>query len=306
MFQFTTTNVINSSVDLTSGKPLWSFQAAKENKPASLNVKRVNNFISDNVSAIYKAVAHDGELAKVSMDLSQINGKKGDQLCLSIYLGLSQGSHDSRYSNDLVLKGKPLSVDFVFGDTVEETIDKLVKTIKKYQLMIYGEKLLNIEGNGSYIVIEATNEYQRFRKVNIEKLDASANFNMGEFEVVYSLADLDEKETNAEVTDSAEGFFKGKEGFGTYSWLLHNLRIPTEMRTRTFATNQDETPVLGAKYNQYTIHYCVNRGVLGTNAVGDMVTSSTVHVFYVKSDLASDFESALEQLGTVTEVKPKA
>jgi hypothetical protein len=24
MFQFTTTNVINSNVDLTSGKPLWS------------------------------------------------------------------------------------------------------------------------------------------------------------------------------------------------------------------------------------------------------------------------------------------
>ena len=74
MFQFTTTNVINSNVDLTTGKPLWSAQdkiATKTaTKPASLNVKRVNNFKSDSVVAIYKAEASDPELAKVTLDLS--------------------------------------------------------------------------------------------------------------------------------------------------------------------------------------------------------------------------------------------
>lgn len=57
MFQFTTTNVINSNKDFTTGKPLWSAQEAADGKPASLNVKRVHNFISTNIVAIYKAVA---------------------------------------------------------------------------------------------------------------------------------------------------------------------------------------------------------------------------------------------------------
>ena len=55
-------------------------------------------------------------------------------------------------------------------------------------------------------------------------------------------------------------------------------------------------------YNQYTIYYCVNRGILGDNAVGDMVKSRTTHVFYVKQDLASDFEAALAKVGTVINV----
>jgi len=70
MFTFTTTNVINSNKDLTTSKPLWSAQDATEDKCASLNVKRVNNFKADNVIAIYKAEATDPELAKVTLDLS--------------------------------------------------------------------------------------------------------------------------------------------------------------------------------------------------------------------------------------------
>lgn len=119
---------------------------------------------------------------------------------------------------------------------------------------------------------------------------------MGEYTVVRSLDDLDEKTSNAAVTATEEGYFVGKEGFGTYSFLLHNLRLPTSARTRAFGINQDETPIVGAKYNQYTIHYCTNRGVLGLNAVGDTVKSVTTHVFYVKSELAADFEAALAKI----------
>ena len=234
-------------------------------------------------------------MAKVTIDLSQINGKEGDTFRLALYIGLSQASQDSRYSNDMILKGKPFAVDFVFS-TAEKTAESLVKTIKKYDVLVYGDKLLNVSYSGTFVTIEATNEYQRFRKVNIEKFDESAHFGMGEYTVVRSLDDLEEKKTNAAVTATEEGYFVGKEGFGTYSFLLHNLRLPTSSRTRAFGINQDETPIVGAKYNQYTIHYCANRGVLGLNAVGDTVKSVTTHVFYVKSDLATDFEAALTKI----------
>lgn len=305
MFQFTTTNVINSDKDLTTGKPLWTTKDAAGSTPASLNIKRVNNFIATNVVAIYKAVAQDAENAKVTFDFAQVSGTAGDIFRLHLYVGLSQASQSSLYANDLQWKGKPFSVDFVWGTNAADTVAKLVKTINKYAAMVYNKKMLNVTSSGTYITIEATDEYQRFRFVNIEKFDADAYHGMGEYNVVRSLDDLTEKDSNAEVTATAEGYFVGKEGFGTYPFLLHNLRLPTYARNRWLALNQDETPIVGAKYNQYTIYYCVNRGILGDNAVGDLVKSRTTHVFYVKQDLATAFEAALGKVGTVITVSGK-
>ena len=305
MFQFTTTNVINSDKDLTTGKPLWVTKDASGGNPASLNIKRVNNFISTNVIAIYKAVASDAENAKVTFDFAQVGGNPGDVFRLHIYVGLSQASQSSLYANDLQWKGKPFSVDFVWGTNATDTVTKLVKTINKYSAMVYNKKLLNVTNNGTYITIEAVDEYQRFKFVNIEKFDAGAYYGMGEYNVVRSLDNLTKKNSNAEVTATAEGYFVGKEGFGTYPFLLHNLRLPTYARNRWLGLNQDETPIVGAKYNQYTIYYCVNRGILGDNAVGDIVKSRTTHVFYVKQDLATAFETALGKVGTVITVSGK-
>ena len=296
MFQFTTTNVINSNKDYTTGKPLWSAQDAALDKPASLNVKRVSKFLGPNVVSIYKAEANDPEMAKVTIDLSQINGTDGESYRLSVYIGLTQASQESRYANDLILKGKPFTVDFVWKTSAADVAKNLVKIINKYAVMVYGEKLLNVSCSGAYLTIEAVNEYQRFRKVNIEKFDKDAYFGRGEYNAVRTLEDLSEQASSAALTGTVEGYFVGKEGFGTYSYLLHNLRIPTAMRTRAFGVNLDENPIIGAKYNQYTIHYCADRGVLGTNAVGDTVKSVTTHVFYVNQSVASEFEEALTKI----------
>ncbi len=296
MFQFTTTNVINSNKDYTTGKPLWSAQDAALDKPASLNVKRVSKFLGPNVVSIYKAEANDPEMAKVTIDLSQISGTDGESYRLSVYIGLTQASQESRYANDLILKGKPFTVDFVWKTSAADVAKNLVKIINKYAVMVYGEKLLNVSYSGAYLTIEAVNEYQRFRKVNIEKFDKDAYFGRGEYNAVRTLDDLTKQASKDTLNGTTEGYFVGKEGFGTYSYLLHNLRIPTAMRTRAFGVNLDENPIIGAKYNQYTIHYCTDRGVLGTNAVGDTVKSVTTHVFYVNQSVASEFEEALTKI----------
>lgn len=194
------------------------------------------------------------------------------------------------------MKGKPFTVDFVWKTSAADVAKNLVKIINKYAIMVYGEKLLNVSYSGAYLTIEAVNEYQRFRKVNIEKFDKDAYFGRGEYNAVRTLEDLSEQDSSAALTGTVEGYFVGKEGFGTYSYLLHNLRIPTAMRTRAFGVNLDENPIIGAKYNQYTIHYCADRGVLGTNAVGDTVKSVTTHVFYVNQSVASEFEEALTKI----------
>ncbi len=302
MFQFTTTTVINSNRDFTTGKPLWSAQAADGTNPASFYVKRVNKFLANNVHVIYKAEAHDAEFAKVTIDLSQLSGTDGDIFRLHIYLGISQASQSSLYANDLQWKGKPLSVDFIWDTDAATTAEKLIKTINKYEIMVYNRKLLNVSNSGTYITIEATDEYQRFKILNIEKLDRDAYYGMGEYNVVRSLEDITEVDSNDAVTATSEAYFVGKEGFGTYPFLLHNLRLPTYERTRWLALNQDEAPIIGAKYNQYTIHYCVNRGILGDNAVGDLVKSRTTHVFYVNQTVSDEFEAALATIGTINTV----
>lgn len=296
MFTFTTTNVINSNQDLTTGKSLWSLGDGDK----SFYVKRVNNFHADNVVAIYKAEAIDPEPAKITIDLAGLGASTGDTLRLAVYIGLTQASQDSRYSNDLILKGKPFTVDFIWKGTADKVAEQLEKTIKKYSILVYGEQMLNISRSGSFITLEAVNEYQRFRTVNIELFDKEAHQGMGEYTVIKSLEDILEVSDSASVTANSEAFFPGREGFGTYSFLLHNLRLPTSARTRAFGLNQDETPILGAKYNQYTIHYCAKRGPLGLNAVGDVVKSVTTHVFYVKEDLVTDFETALDKFAAQT------
>lgn len=303
MFQFTTTNVINSDKDLTTGKALWAYAAASGSKPATFTVKRVNTFKAPNVTAIYKAEAQDAEFAKVTLNLASVSGAtKGETYRLHIYVGLSQASQSSLFANDLQWKGKPFSIDFVWEDNAANTAKKLATNISKYSAMVYNKKLLNVSYNSTFITIEATDEYERFRFVNIEKFDADAYHGMGEYTVVRSLANLTEQDTNADVTNSAEGYFRGKEGFGTYPFLLHNLRLPTYARTRWLALNQDETPIIGAKYNQYTIHYCTNRGILGDNAVGDEVKSRTTHVFYVNQTVSNAFETELKKIGDITTV----
>lgn len=306
MFQFTTTNVINSSKDLSTGKELYTFiEEDQENgKPASFNVKRVNNFLAPNIKAIYKAKANDPEMAKVTMAFPYSKIKYGDTVRLSIYVGLSQASQDSRYSNDYFYKGKPFTVEFQWknlGD-LTKSVAAIVKLIEKYQLMVYTEKHLNVSSNQEYITIEATNEFQRFKKVNIEVLNPDTPpLYLGEYIPVKTIEDIEEVESPETLSGQVEGYFVGKEGFGTYSYLLHNIRIPTAYRTRVFGINQEETPVPGAKYNQYTIHYCANRGILGLNAVGEVTKSVTTHVFFVREDLADIFEGYLKQVAEATD-----
>lgn len=295
MFQFTTTNVINTNVDLTTGKPLWSAQKkgdsdrnGNEYKVSSLNIKRVNNFKQPNVVHIFKSKYTAPKNAKATLNLAAVGGSKGKAYRLSIYIRLSQSLQSSYYSNDMVFKGKPLSVEFNWQDGAANTAKKLADIIKKYEIAVYEKPIVKVTANDSVLTIDATDQYQRFHTVEIEEYDANAYHGMGKYTPVLTAHEKSHEEDDANAT-----IIQGVEGFGTYEWLLHNLRLPTTMRTRVFAMNSDETPIPGAKYNEYIIHYCVNRGILGNNAVGDLVKSMTTHVFYVNQEVSQQFESAL-------------
>lgn len=286
MFNFTTTTVINSQQDYSTGLPLWSLQKktlADGKETTTLNIKRLHNFNKDNVVAIYKAVGNRPELAKVQISLGDLGANQKDLFRLNIYIGLTQASQDSRYSNDMIYKGKPFFIDFIWKGTAAQVAENLVKNIKKYQLTTYGDKLFNITNSGEDLVIEATNEFQRFKKIDIQLIDTQAYGGFGDEETIKSLEDL--TEVDDVTTVASDNYFVGKEAFADYNYIMRNLRLPTSARSDAFAINKEENPIPGALYNQYTIHYCANRGQLGLNAVGHVVKSLTTHVLFVNQDL---------------------
>lgn len=294
MFQFTTTTVINSNEDYTSGlKPLWSAQEAKDGKPANMNVKRHLKFIKDNVVSITKAEYTAPKFAKATLDISAL-GKTEGNFRIAMYIKLAQSSANSYYANDLVFKGKPFYVEFVWkkGEQAADVAKKIKDTVKKYMLTVYEKDLVKVSVNGTKVVIDGIDEYQRFSRVDIEEYVKDLTTPLpGTFEVIKSALTEDHKK-DAEY-DEKFTIEQGVEGFGTYQWILKNLRLPTAARTSWTAINADEVPVIGAKYNEYIIRYCVNRGIMGGDAVGEVTKSLTTHVFYVNQNVSAQFEAAL-------------
>lgn len=293
MFQYTNTIILNNNLD-SSGKPKWTSvtdvpedKATTENpaKEGELNVKRVMHFFKNNVQAIYKRAANDPVLSTVEFDMAN-NGAGVYRVVL--YMRLS-GSNNAYYSNDMVFKGKPLVYEFSVetDDTAGDMATKAKNAINKIA-SLYGDNYITVDAVSGKLKITGTDEYQVFTVAKVQKFDPNVNSAL----------------IGGEFVDSIEATItNGKPGFGTYTQIIKDLRLPTMEAIRFGGINQEELPILGAKYNQYTIYYCKDRGIMGSDAVGDTVTSKTTHVFFVNTDIATEFETALGNIGTVEEVK---
>lgn len=295
MFKWTNTLIVNSNLD-SSGKAKWSAQPEDTGSGVvgSFEFKRVNKFLKPNVVHIYKRAASDPVLGKVTFTMD--NQGVGNYR-VALYIRLS-GSQNSYYSNDLVFKGKPLMYEFAVKDasaTAADIAKEAARVIEKIQT-IYGDHWIKASANGNNLVIEGMDEYQLFTKAEIQKFDSALNTALvgGEFVTIATALPADDPDY-----DGVNTIVKSKEGFGTYWMILKDLRLPTLEARRFAAPNEEELPVAGAKYNQYTIYYCKERGIMGGDAVGEVTKSMTTHVFYVKEDLAAGFETALGNIGTV-------
>lgn len=286
MFQFTTTTVINDTIWDGQKDARWSFQEADEDTgvPASANIKGVGIFKAPNITYAFKAVGHDGEIG--NFEFKMPTATDGDMLRLSFTIALSQIDNDSLYANDYSYKGKKFFIDFPYVNNAVETAKYLEKIVKEGQLNIYSRKLWNLTSSTGNVTVKGTVPSQRFRDVKVEKLVHLKDFNREEYQ------DLN---VDVKAVD-------GKDDFLTSDWITRNLRLPTSMRTRYTAFNKHENPIEGALYNQYTIHYCAKRGQLGLNAVGQEVTSTTTHVFFVLQTIANKFEELLSNVLADTNV----
>lgn len=331
MYNFVTTTLINS---LTYGKKkenllsVYNLETAIDGvdnvETANKNlkgfsIKRVRDFyknkMNEEVLSVYKAAGYDAVLSKATINLGNIwtaaaTDDTAGQYRLKLYIQL-QGSENPYYANDLVFKGKPFFVEFMVktGQTAATIAANIKKNADKYIAMVYEDKLLDLEVSGNNLVINATDEHQRFTVVAIEKFKAGIFAMEGAFVPVAelsSITDIDPttgKASKARTIDDAAGtagtisVAQGIEGFGTYHHLMKDYRLPTAANRRWIAIHGDETPILGKIYNQYTITYCSDRGNMGTSVIGQPTKSVTTHVFWVANDIADTFEKGLNELG---------
>ena len=273
MFNWTTTTLINE----------MPFVKADGEK------LRIGNKLFEKrwVENIRKAEGHKMELCEATVDLSKVEFGDATVARLYIYVGL-EGSEESIYANDWYRKGMPLSVSFAVGDAADMAA-AIADTIKTFNVFTKVKKVLDVTASEGVLTIKGTHEHQRLNKIAILVGDKESI--LGEEKVVAEY-ELNRKK-HAAVTEVNVGV----NGFGTYSQLLKDLRLPTANHNHWLSVQKDEMPIVGAIYTQFIInYYAPSTANPSFTAVGNRSMSETTHVFWVKSDLVADFEALLKNI----------
>ena len=227
-------------------------------------------FFKDGIQKIYYKEGYEGEMAKVEIDLAQLNPTAKTYYRLDIYVKV-QGAEPYIYATPWIQKGRPFWVEFSLSATgTNPDADALVKTINKEHVFQVGDNQITAEVNDTKVVLTATADYLRFAKVQVVKLNDEGD----DTEVV-----LDIKPT-----------VKGQASFGTYSHIIKDIQLPTNENTRWLHLRQDETPVIGAIYDQFIIEYAAEANNRPLGAVGCEVKSHTTHTFWVKKEVSTAFK----------------
>lgn len=279
MFTYTNTVVINSDTDELSG--LVKFEGK------NFRVKRVGRFNKDSVKYISKREGYKGIISTATFTPPTAPSEAGaeDFYRIELFMRLSGSQASTMATAATVYKSKPIHIEFkvAHGDNASTIADNMVKAVRFFQQNLY-PYIKASKNESNKVVISGTDEYEVFNKAELQKL-VSATVS------VYP----DDQNQYKKVSEAV--IANGKEGFGTYTYIMKNLRLPTLEALRFGSPTQDEMPVIGMLYNQYTLEYCKDRGIMGSDAVGDTVTSITHHVFFVRQDLAEAFEAAITAAG---------
>lgn len=310
---FQTQTIINSNLDPDSSKlngkgtdNTYLFKSSKTNidgeEVDALKIKRDFVFVKGCVKAIRKRAGYEAVPCKATIDfgdatlLAALKTGGAKTYCrLDIYLGV-EGAEPYIYSTPWVQKGMPFWIEFTVkeADGAATIAKNVADMLKKNHVFLCDKDLINVSVSGSKLILEGATEYQRFRKIEISTFDAYDDY-------ADKVAELDPTKTAATDIKLDE---RGKNSFGTYSQIIKDLRLPTAANYQWTHIRQVETPIVGAIYNQYIVEYEAPATNDGLHAVGQRMTSHTVHVFWVKndSDLISAWEAALATIGTVVDV----
>lgn len=305
MFNFQKEVVINSADQYaivsapTAGKP----SAAGTKFPKKLRVhgggEYFGNYIVDKKA--YKTAPIPGTNFSLTITPQAADFNKHVQILIE--LGLDS-DYRGDYGSALWYFRKPIVVDVMLQDTQDKCAEVIYKAIKAaipVEYKFVGVKL-NDTGSADTVTVSGSDSYQKVLKVVLSEFYCEERCAGNGSEEIRTITEMD---NNALVTASPGGWFSytaNNVEFGTYDYIIHNLRLPTYENFRFTSPARVEMPMIGREYHQFSFAYCVPRqGLGGLSAVGQTIHSTTLHTFYVEDSLAEDFKDKLEEIGVTIE-----
>ena len=202
----------------------------------------------------------------------------------------------TKATTDWVAGAYRINIDFKLSSECQRSDLARFKTTKGKTVSI--EAFVSVAGTLTPIVTSVNNFFKPYENKDfsvasaVETTNTVLNFTAGdEFIRVNSITIEKYNGTTGLFEAFATGVItRGTEGFGTPWHLLKNLRLPTEENLALTALHQDERPITGVQYNQYTIHYKVDRGNMGYQVAGGTAESKASVTLYIPSTGVTAFE----------------
>jgi len=286
MFDYTHEVIINSNV----GTQASNKRIATYDDPAlgvkHLLIERAGDYRSDLIfprgeGVVFKTPGYNGTLATLTVTVPGTLAAN-DVFQFSVFVKLLDPAAIAEYAYpNWASFGKPLVVGFTHksGGTFA---DELIAALK--DAIPYNNKFVTVAKDSTSVVLTASMFGMEFESAKLEKLVAGScdGCTFDSYELVE-----DDYTTTPTVVP-----------FGTGEKLVENYRFPTYGNRRYAALNEDEMPIPGAIYTMYSFAYDSPRpGFGGLSGVGQKVDAVTRHIFWVKSDVVSDFDTALAACG---------
>lgn len=231
---------------------------------------------------IYKTPAEKGQVASAAFNLPTKEGT------YRVVIGITLiGKYLADYAMPWSNFGKAVLAEF------EVSAEDLGKTKELQEKMIKAIEMA-IPENYRYVRVSA--EYSG--KVLVSCTDSHQVITVAELQEQRGISCPDSCTEKQYVTvDEAVEVTKNKMEIGTAAWLQENLRFPSYPNIRYAALNEEEYPVNGGLYTQFSFLYCMPRkGLHGQGTVGQALKSVTTHTFYVLSSLVDKFEEDLKKV----------
>lgn len=229
---------------------------------------------------VYKTEPWEGKKATLTVDPAALAGKGHVQIVIE--LGLDK-DYRGDWGSVLFYFRKPVVIDLECGDNFAAA-----DLVKAFNTAIpAGYKFLSVVDKEA-VKLEAEDSYITIRKAQLMSYECEASCD-AQMEMPVLEAEATYK--NPEVAPFK--IEKNMVEFGTYDYLVRNLRLPTYMNLRWSSPTHAEAPQAGAKYVQYSFEYVVPRRLGGLSVAGQKNMSGTFHTFFVNEAIAEQFEGML-------------
>lgn len=274
MFNFTTETILNDlskvwtafgAATVPASAVNWDpgIEAGKE----SLWIKRLNKFVVGGTfegikdGIVYKRVATAAALAQSRVTIPTV--VVGTLYRVGVTL-TTNGYASGMFARDRVTYGKPFYVEALATATTASVMATALANAWNAAFAPYDDFVTASTSTAALIFTADANPLIQIKSIVFESIDQTTGI-----------------ATDAALTVTVNTV--GKAAFGDYMDILKNHRLATIDNYRPFGLNQEELPVVGATYNEYTFKYVAQRGVTGQSIVGQQGTSETSHVIWVNT-----------------------